>query len=464
MHTIYVVEDEVNLQVLLEHNLASWGYAVRVFGNGDEFVKALDSAATPQPALALLDIMLPGVNGVEALKRFKQQYPDTPAIMLSGQGRMDVAVETIKLGAYDYLQKPVDLTKLEITVRNAIHTYALANEVKKLAETSVATIKFNNIISASDTMQGVFKLIRKVQNTNISVLIQGETGTGKELIARAIHDNDAKRSSGPFIALNCASIPHELLESELFGHERGSFTGAIQRKIGKFEQAHGGTLFLDEIGELDLSLQAKLLRVLQTRQFERVGGSELIQVDVRIISATHRNIPEAIKQQAFREDLYYRLASFPIKIPPLRERREDIPVLATFFLDRFAERYERSITGGFSRKALKALYDYAWPGNVRELEHTVERAVILCDSDTITEQDLQLGGEPAASSSAPEDLTDTLFRSNNKGDIVPMEKLKELAIRHALEVTEGNIQEAAQRLHIGRATFYRMLEKFKIEH
>jgi DNA-binding NtrC family response regulator len=455
MHTIYLVEDETNLQVLLEHNLTSWGYAVRLFSRGDDFVAALDEAA---PSLALLDIMLPGIDGVEALKALKERYPDTPAVMLSGQGRIDVAVQTIRLGAFDYLQKPLDLTKLEITVRNALHVFDLSSEVKKLADATTERIQFGNIISAGDTMQSVFRLIKKVQNTDISVLIQGETGTGKELIARAIHDNDSKRKTGPFVALNCASIPHELLESELFGHERGSFTGAVQRKIGKFEQSNGGTLFLDEIGELDMSLQVKLLRVLQTRQFERVGGNELMQVDVRIVSATHRNLHEAIKSGAFREDLFYRLASFPIKLPPLRERREDIPALAKHFLEQFAKRYERDVKG-FSRRALKTLYDYSWPGNVRELEHTIERAVILCDTDTISELDLQLADTDAAASN---DAATSLFRTGD--DIIPMEKLKEQAIRHALEVTEGNIQEAAQRLHIGRATFYRMLEKFNIEH
>jgi DNA-binding NtrC family response regulator len=309
-------------------------------------------------------------------------------------------------------------------------------------------------------MQSVFKLIKKAQNADISVLINGETGTGKELIARALHDS-GKRKSGAFVALNCASIPKDLLESELFGHERGSFTGAVQRKIGKFEQADGGTLFLDEIGELDLSLQVKLLRVLQTKQFERVGGNETLQVDVRIVSATHRNLQEAIKNGVFREDLYYRLASFPIKLPPLRDRREDIPVLGKYFLERFAARYERPVKG-FSRKALKTMYDYAWPGNVRELEHTIERAVILCEQDIIEEQDLQLSSPDVPEQLSLGENVTALFRTD--ADIVPMDKIKELAIRHALEVTEGNIQEAAQRLNIGRATFYRMLEKFHIEH
>ncbi|MCS6807590.1 MAG: sigma-54 dependent transcriptional regulator [Bacteroidota bacterium] len=464
MHTIYVVEDEAHLQLLLEHNLSSLGYTVRIFARGEDCLEELSSHACT-PSLVLLDIMLPGMNGVEVLKAIKERIPELPVIILSGQGRIDTAVETIKLGAFDYVQKPLDLTKLEITVRNAIHVYALTNEVKKLSEESTERIKFANIIAVSDTMQSVFKLVKKAQNTDIAVLIQGETGTGKELIARALHEG-TKRAGAPFVALNCASIPKDLLESEIFGHEKGAFTGAIQRKIGKFEQAHGGTLFLDEIGELDLSLQAKLLRVLQTKQVERVGSNgELIHVDVRIVSATHRNLQEAIKQGTFREDLYYRLASFPIKIPPLRERKEDIPVLAQYFLEKFATRYNQPART-FSSKALRILTHYHWPGNVRELENTIERAVVLAETRTITEAELQLlaPSDPDIPEIPSSPSGKDIHFTSATGDILPMDKIKEQAIRIALEITGGNIQEAAQKLDIGRATLYRMLEKYKIEH
>jgi DNA-binding NtrC family response regulator len=459
MHSVYVVEDESHLQLLLEHNLTAFGYNVRIFPTGEALLD--ERLADHAPSLIMLDIMLPGKSGVEILKECKTMMPDTPVIMLSGQGRIDVAVETIKLGAFDYLQKPLDLTKLEITVRNALHVYSLSNQVKKLSDESTERIRFANMISVGDTMQSVFRLVKKAQNTDIAVLIQGETGTGKELIARALHDG-AKRASGPFVAVNCASIPKDLLESEIFGHERGAFTGAIQRKIGRFEQANGGTLFLDEIGEMDSSLQAKLLRVLQTKQFERLGSTEMQQVDVRIVSATHRNLHDAIKQGSFREDLYYRLASFPIKLPPLRDRKEDIPVLAHYFLEQFITRYDQPARS-FSPKAMRILTNYPWHGNVRELENTIERAVVLCETKVITEEELQLLTED---STVPMDDTDapaTIHYTSTTGDVLPLDKVKEQAIRNALEITGGNIQEAAQKLHIGRATFYRMLEKYDID-
>ncbi len=457
MHTIFIVEDEANLQLLLEHNCSSWGYNVRVFGSGEDLVSALSSGE--EPSLFIFDIMLPGMSGVEILKECKTRFPEIPAVMLSGQGRIDIAVETIKLGAFDYLQKPLDLTKLEITLRNALHVFALTNEVRKLSDESTERIRFSNIISVSDTMQSVFKLVKKAQNTDISVLIQGETGTGKELIAQALHEG--RRSKGPFVAVNCASIPKDLLESELFGHERGAFTGAVQRKIGRFEQANGGTLFLDEIGELDLSLQAKLLRVLQTKNFERVGGTELLHADVRIVSATHRNLLEAARNGTFREDLYYRLATFPVKLPPLRDRKEDIPALAQYFLEKYSMRYDQPARS-FSPKALRILAHYHWQGNVRELENTIERAVVLCETKMITEEELQLlTGDIELPPPAPNEPP-TIHFSSATGEIIPLDKVKEQAIRNALETTGGNIQEAAHRLEIGRATFYRMLEKYGI--
>ncbi|TAE29270.1 MAG: sigma-54-dependent Fis family transcriptional regulator [Candidatus Kapaibacterium sp.] len=457
MHTIFIVEDEANLQLLLEHNCSSWGYNVRVFGSGEALLNALSSGE--EPSLFMFDIMLPGMSGVEILKECKTRFPEIPAVMLSGQGRIDIAVETIKLGAFDYLQKPLDLTKLEITLRNALRVFALTNEVRKLSDESTERIRFNNIISVSDTMQSVFKLIKKAQNTDISVLIQGETGTGKELIAQALHEG--RRSKGPFVAVNCASIPKDLLESELFGHERGAFTGAVQRKIGRFEQANHGTLFLDEIGELDLSLQAKLLRVLQTKTFERVGGTEMLTVDVRIVSATHRNLLEAARNGTFREDLYYRLATFPVKLPPLRDRKEDIPALAQYFLEKYSTRYNQPARS-FSPKAVRILAHYHWQGNVRELENTIERAVVLCETKMITEEELQLltGDTEFPTSEANE--PSPIHFSSATGEIIPLDKVKEQAIRNALEVTGGNIQEAAHRLEIGRATFYRMLEKYNI--
>jgi len=307
-------------------------------------------------------------------------------------------------------------------------------------------------------MQEVFKLVHKVKDNDICVLVLGESGTGKELIARAIHYNGI-RKNGPFTVVNCASIPRDLLESELFGHEKGSFTGAYQRRIGKFEQANGGTLFLDEIGELDPSLQSKLLRVIQSRQFERVGGNETLTADVRLVSATNRDLVKAVAQKEFREDLYFRLATFPIMLPPLRERRSDILLLAEHFLKHFCEEVSKPNLG-ISKKALRLLYDYAWPGNVRELQNAIQRAVLMADGNTINEKDLPLavvtfGSREENDAASPLSIGEETIR--------PLEKVKEESIRQALKITEGNIVEAARKLKIGRATMYRLMKKFKIE-
>jgi DNA-binding NtrC family response regulator len=305
-------------------------------------------------------------------------------------------------------------------------------------------------------MQDVFRLVSKVLDNEISVLIYGESGTGKELIARAIHYN-GKRKDKPFVVVNCASIPRELLESELFGHEKGSFTGAHQRKLGKFELAKDGTIFLDEVGELEMLLQAKLLRVIQQKEFERVGGTELIKTSVRIISATNRDLKHAVEEKQFREDLFYRLNSFPISIPPLRQRRADILVLTEFFVEEFNKKLQRNVKG-FSKKALKLIYEYDWPGNVREMENTIERCMIISDKDHLDVDDLPQHIR-AADSSIDIDHQSVMFTDDN---IIPFEKIKEKSIRHALKVTGGNIVEAARKLQLGRATIYRLMEKYGI--
>jgi two-component system, NtrC family, response regulator AtoC len=451
---IYIVDDEETISKLLEHWVTKkWGYEARSFTTGEECIDNLNTV----PDAIILDIMLPGIGGVETLKRVKSRYPDIPVIMLSAQGKVDVAIETIKLGATDYFSKPVDFTKLEVSVKNAIQTHDLSREVSRLREAVGKPVHFDSIISDNGAMQEVFKLVQKVKDNDICVLVLGESGTGKELIAQAIHYN-GNRKDKPFVVVNCASIPHDLLESELFGHEKGSFTGAHQRRIGKFEQAIGGTLFLDEIGELDLSLQAKLLRVIQTKQFERVGGNETLTTDVRLVSATNRDLVKAVAQKQFREDLYFRLATFPIMLPPLRERRSDILLLAEHFLKKFS--VEVSKPGvGFSKKALKLLYEYAWPGNVRELENAIQRALLMADGPTITEKDLPLavvtfGSREETAVSSPLSLGVEHIR--------PLEKVKEEIIRLALKSTEGNIVESARRLKIGRATMYRLMKKYKI--
>jgi two-component system, NtrC family, response regulator AtoC len=451
---VFIVDDEQSISKLLSFWVKDkWGYEVEAFHNSESMLKKLSS----KPDLILLDIMLPGMDGIETLKRIKQLDEHLPVIMLSAQGRIDVAVDSIKYGAYDYFSKPIDQQKLELSLKNAIKNYDLVKEIQNLKENVKKEYSFDNIISADGKMQDVFKLVSKVLDNNITVLIYGESGTGKELIARAIHYN-GERKDKPFVVVNCASIPRELLESELFGHEKGSFTGAHQRKLGKFELAKDGTIFLDEVGELEMLLQAKLLRVIQQKEFERVGGTELIKTNVRIISATNRELKEAVEQKQFREDLFYRLNSFPISIPPIRQRRADILVLTEFFVDEFNKKLQKKVKG-FSKKALKLIYEYDWPGNVREMENTIERCMIISDNDQLDLDDLPQHIK-AADTSIIDDHQSVMFTDDN---IIPFEKIKEKSIRHALKVTGGNIVEAARKLQLGRATIYRLMEKYGIE-
>jgi two-component system response regulator AtoC len=378
--------------------------------------------------------------------------------MLSAQGNIDVALECIREGAFDYFPKPVDKNRFRPAIQNAIKNYDLQRRVDELNTDLQHEYSFDNIVSADKKMQDVFKMVTKVLNNDITVLINGESGTGKELIARAVHYNGTRKSE-PFVVVNSASIPRELLESELFGHERGAFTGAHQRKIGKFELANGGTIFLDEIGDMEMSLQAKILRVIQQKEFERVGGNETIKTDVRIISATNVNLKEAVLNREFREDLYYRLSSFPIHIPALRERRGDIVILINHFLAEFNSKMNKEVKT-VSKAALKLLYDYDWPGNVRELENTIERCMILSEEDKIDvevlpPQILVSDGKTSIESMGP------LFTDDSP--IIPFEKLKAEAIKHALKVTSGNIVDASKKLNVGRATLYRLMEKYEIK-
>ncbi|MBS1911902.1 MAG: sigma-54-dependent Fis family transcriptional regulator [Bacteroidetes bacterium] len=453
---IFIVDDEAGIRRLLEHWLGTkWGYDLRLFTDAESCLAALDDA----PDLIILDIMLPGMNGVDALREIKSRQPNLPVIMLSAQGQIETAVETLKLGAVDYFPKTIELPKLENAVRNALELHSLRREVTELRDAVREPAKFASIVTSDTAMDPVLRLVEKAGKSDISVLIQGESGTGKEVIARAIHES-GKRSGGPFVAVNCAAIPKDLLESEMFGHEKGSFTGAMARKTGRFEQADGGTLFLDEIGEMDVLLQAKLLRAIQERKFERVGGNETLAANVRIVSATNRDLLKASHEGRFREDLYYRLATFPIQLPPLRARRSDVLLLAEHFLKMYNNREGKQIRG-FERKTLKMLHDYPWPGNVRELQSAVERAVLLCDEEQITVDDLPLALQDYAAGSDAGVAVPSIF--DDVSQIIPMETLKEQAVRHALKVASGNILEAAKRLDISRSTMYEMVKRYGVE-
>ena len=451
---VSIVDDDHSLRRLLEFTLKSWGYASQTFGNGEALLRALDD--TPGDVV-LMDHMMPGLSGLDTLKAVRERFPDLPVIMLSAQGKIDVAVELMRAGATDYFTKPVDLKRLQFALNNAISMHRLKDRVRQLQDTLESSVRFDNIISSSGAMQHVLKLVDKARNSDINVLIEGESGTGKELIARAIHFN-GQRKERPFVVINCAAIPRELLESELFGHERGSFTGAVERKIGKFEAAHTGTIFLDEIGELDMTLQAKLLRVIQTKQFERIGGLETQTSDARIISATNRDLLAMAGQRDFREDLYYRLCTFPIKMPPLRDRPTEIPLLAEHFFTQFSER-EGKADLTMHPDALAMLQRYSWPGNVRELQSVIERAVLLADGEMLQPDDLpqslRIGGAAASG------ISSELFAT--KEDVLPLERIKEMAIRRTIRLFDGNMTETARALEIGRTTLYDLVKKYDIQ-
>jgi len=450
-HPVFVVDDErQNLALLRMWLERLWKLPVREFISPRECLESLSI----EPSLIILDIMMPEINGIAVLKSIKEQYPHIPVVMLSAQGNVQVAVDAIHLGAFDYLAKPVDRERLEIVTRNAIKEFELAMELRATKRRLSEGIVFSQIISIDEKMKQVFNFVRKSADSHIAVLVQGESGTGKDLIAQALH-RLSKRKDKPFVVVNCAAIPSDLLESELFGYEKGAFTGADSLKIGKFEAANGGTLFLDEIGTMEFQLQAKVLRAIQQKEFTRVGGIEPIRVDVRIISATNSDLQQMVKEGRFREDLYYRLATFPIRIPPLRDRRNDIVLLAEYFLEQSLDRKQKDIRG-FSKEVVVALTQYAWPGNVRELESVIERAIILADDPVITID--QLPAEIAERAHMESHSEGGIFNLTTPNDLLPFEVFKKSIIKKAYELCDGNISEVAQRLNISRTTVYRMLE------
>ncbi len=455
--TIALVDDEPSIRKLVDFQLTSvWGHQVRQYGDAETFLTELDDEVD----VVILDVMLPGMSGVEALEEIRHRDPDLPVIVLSAQDSVETAVRMLKLGAIDYLGKPVDSDRLESSLKTAVQLRDLSREVRRLRERMASSVTFENIIAGHGEMQEVFRLVSKVKDSDIAVLVMGESGTGKELIARAVHYH-GRRQSGPFIVVNCASIPHDLLESELFGHEKGAFTGAAQRRLGRFESANGGTIFLDEIGEMDQSLQAKLLRVIQTKQFERVGGNETVTSDVRIISATNRDLKKEVEAGRFREDLYYRLATFPILLPPLRNRRSDVLLLAEHFLRRYATQEDKPARR-FSREALRRMYAYPWPGNVRELENAIQRAVVMSEGEVLTHEELPVAVQSFSDAVTAADGDVMSIPAPTDDLVVPLEKLEEIAVRNALRICNGNSALAAKRLGIGRATLYRMVKRYGI--
>ncbi len=376
---ILVIDDDNSLRRVLEYNLQEAGYAVTAASSGEEGLRLFNEVL---PALVITDMKMPGMDGMQVLKAIKERSPETLVIVITAFGTVDIAVEAMKAGAYDYITKPFNRDELRLTVAKALQFNGLTSENKRLRNVLADRSDFRNIVGNSPVMEKVYGVVRKVADTEASILITGESGTGKELVARSIH-NQSARKDGPFVAINCAAIPRDLLESELFGHVKGSFTGAIKDKTGKFQLADGGTLFLDEVGELPLELQPKLLRALQEKMVEQVGGTKPIKIDVRLVAATNLDIEKAIADGVFREDLYYRLAVIPIHLPPLRQRREDIELLLRHFC---IKNGAEQVT--FDKQALAILTGYGWPGNVRELENLVERLLIMRNGDLISCDDL----------------------------------------------------------------------------
>ncbi len=438
MDTILVVDDDPGFRRLLETILKGEGYEVEEAGSAGEARRA---GARRRFDLVISDLKLPDGDGLQVLRWWKENAPETPVIMITGFGTVATAVEAMKLGAADYLGKPlVSPDELRLLVRRVLDQRQVAVECGLLREEQAARFACDTLVAADPKMARLLEMARKVAPTNATVLILGESGTGKEVIARCIHHN-SPRAGKVFVAVNCAALSATLIESELFGHEKGAFTGAVAQHQGRFERAHGGTLFLDEIGELDSNLQAKLLRVLQERTFERVGGSRQITVDVRVIAATNRELKQAVAENRFREDLYYRLNAFPLEVPPLRERPSDIPELARFFLDRAARNLGKpplALAGG----AARALGAYAWPGNVRELENLMERMAILCEG-TLEAEDLPL---TAAGPARP----------------VLLEDIERQAIMDALEANGGNRTKTARQLGISLRTLLYRLKDYGI--
>jgi len=457
--TILVIDDEEDFLANVRGILERCGYEVDTAVTGYE---GLQRISLYRYDLVLLDIIMPLINGLETLKRLKKIDRQLPVIVLTGDGRIDTAVEAMKDGAYDYVTKPINWEKLKVIIKNALTIRTLTKEVSRLKNQLRTKYGYQNIIGHSAPMLEIYKALDRIIDSDVTVVIQGESGTGKELLARAIHFNGPRRDR-PFIAVNCAAIPESLLESELFGHEKGSFTGAIAKRIGKFEQAHKGTIFLDEIGEMSKATQSKILRVLQEKRFERVGGTQPVSVDVRVISATNKNLEEEVRNGNFREDLFYRISVYPITLPPLRERKDDIPELVGYFLEKFNKKLRRKVKS-VSDRALEHLINYHWPGNVRELENVMERSILNCSGNTLLPEHLPITLVAYDKRSYGDSMRVDFHRAIALArDIPSWEEVEREICRLALKLSNSNISAAASRLGIGRTTLYRKLKKYNLQ-
>jgi DNA-binding NtrC family response regulator len=441
---VLIVDDEANARDALAELLDDAGYSVSTAADGRTALLQMEQV---DPDVVLTDLKMPGMDGLSLIEKGRPMAPHTTFIVMTAFATIDTAVQAIKLGAESYLTKPLELEAVMAIVDRALDRTRLSREAEQLRQRMDDRLQFKNILGEHPSMQRLMKNIAQVARSRATVLIHGETGTGKELIAAAIHQN-SKRKDKPFVRLNCASLSETLLESELFGHERGSFTGAVARREGRFKQADAGTLFLDEVSEIPMSVQIKLLRFLQEREFERVGGNETLKVDVRVVAATNRNLKQRVEDGRFREDLYYRLKVVQLDVPPLRVRRSDIPLLAHAFLRKYAGENERPIQG-LTQEALEYLMIYPWPGNVRELENAIERAVVMCEVDLIDRDDLP--------TSAHGDLRNGSVMALIPG--ITMSELERIAILRTLDAVDGSTARAAEILGISqRKIQYRVKE------
>jgi two-component system, NtrC family, response regulator AtoC len=451
--TILVADDEESVRKLLAAVLRREGYEVETAVDGED---ALAKFKAIRPILVIMDIRMPNMDGLCAFKAIRKINWEVIVILMTAYAAVDTAVEAMKIGAYDYLIKPFNIDEVKLLVRRAMQVHTLTEEVKVLHRELHDNYRLDKILTNSSKMKDLYKIIGKVANTNTTTLIVGESGTGKELIANTIHYNSNRRH-GPFIKINCGALPEGLLESELFGHEKGAFTGAIMRKPGRFELANTGTIFLDEIGEISPSLQVKLLRVLQEREFERVGGTETIKTDIRVIAATNRNLEEMVAKGTFREDLYYRLHVMLIKIPPLRERKEDIRLLADYFLHKFALESNKEMTA-FDMETLVVMEDYHWPGNVRELANVVERAVIMSTGSIVFPEDLS---SHLTRKEMPAFSFDVDCVGQSLKEIV--KRIERKVIKQALLKNSGNKMKTAKELGMSRRALLYKVQEYDIE-
>jgi len=448
---ILVVDDEHLIRWSLEQSLKKQGYDVITAASGEEAIRQVQEES---PALMLLDIQLPGMDGLQVLEKVKEIDGEIIVVMVTALGVLETAVKAMRLGAHDYINKPFNLDELSIIVKKALETRQLRKEVAHLRSAQESKFGIDNIIGDSRHMKQVLDMVRKVAKSNAStVLIQGESGTGKELIARAIHMESARKDE-PFMAINCAAVPETLLESELMGHEKGAFTDAKNQKRGLFEMTDGGTLFLDEIGDMEVGMQAKLLRVLEERTVRRVGGTKEIPVDVRIVSATNQELLKKIEDKTFRNDLYYRLQVIPIYLPPLRERRDDIMTLVNFFIKHYNREFGKTVSG-VSKMAQKFLEEYEWPGNVRELRNIIERAIILENQETLMLEHL-----PRELISKTGDIASGPMNLRIPPEGIDIEDVERELIRQSLEIAEGNQSKAAKKLNLGIDAFRYRMKKF----